>query len=512
MADDRSLLATKSIEALVSEAGAEGDHALQRVLGPVRLIMLGIGDIIGAGIFVLTGLAAAQYGGPAIVLSFVLAAVACTFAGLCYSEFASMIPASGSAYTYAYATLGELVAFLIGCALTLEFALGPATVAVGWAGYVTSFLRDFGLAIPPELLAPPGTVLVETAAGRFEALANVTERLAAQGIDPASLAHTTGLLNLPALLIVVAITAVVVLGIRESANANAVMVVIKVAVVVLFVVVGIAYVKVENWQPFIPENTGEFGRYGFTGIVRGAAVVFFAYMGFDSVSTAAQEARNPQRDLPIGILGSLGVCAVLYILVASVLTGVVSYKELNVPDPFAVGVDAIGLPWLRPLVKLGAIAGLSSVILVGMLAQSRICYVMAKDGLLPPWMARLHPRFKTPHLTTLATGAFMAVAAAVTPIAQLGELASMGTLFIFAVVCGGVVVLRRTRPELPRPFRAPLSPLVPILGVLSCVYLMYGLPGETWVRFGLWLALGTAVYFAYSRRHSAVQLALRARS
>lgn len=509
MSPGRSLLATKSIEGLVAEASASGDHALQRVLGPTRLVMLGIGDIIGAGIFVLTGLAAAQYGGPAIVLSFLLAAVACAFAGLCYSEFASMIPVSGSAYTYAYATLGELLAFLIGCALTLEFALGPATVAVGWAGYVSSFLRDFGIVIPPSLLAPPGTLLVETAAGRFEPLAGVAERLAAQGIDPASLVHATGLFNLPALLIVLVTTAVVAVGIRESTNLNAVMVVIKVAVVVLFVGVGIAYVRAENWQPFIPENTGEFGRYGFTGIVRGAAVVFFAYMGFDSVSTAAQEARNPQRDLPIGIMGSLGICAVLYILVACVLTGVVSYKELNVPDPFSVGVDAIGVTWLRPLVKLGAIAGLSSVILVGMLAQTRICYVMSKDGLLPPWVGRIHPRLKTPHLTTLAIGIVMGLAAAVTPIAELGELASMGTLFIFAVVCGAILILRRTRPDLPRPFRTPGSPMVPALGVLTCVYLMSGLPGQTWGRFGLWLALGTLVYLAYGRRHSGVQRALR---
>jgi len=505
MATPGSLFATKSIEVLASEAGAAGDHSLQRILGPTRLVMLGIGDIIGAGIFVLTGLAAAQYGGPAIVLSFVLAAVACAFAGLCYSEFASMIPVAGSAYTYAYATLGEFVAWMIGCALTLEFALGPATVAVGWSGYVGSFLRDFGISIPPSLTAPPGTLLVETAPGRWEVLADAGQRLASQGIDPASLAHATGLCNLPALLIVVLMTAVVVVGIRESANVNAVIVVIKVAVIVLFVAVGAAYVRMENWQPFVPPNTGEFGRYGFTGIVRGAAVVFFAYMGFDSVSTAAQEARNPQRDLPVGIMGSLGVCAVLYILVAGVLTGVVPYSELNVPDPFAVGVDAIGVAWLSPLVKLGAIAGLSSVILVGMLAQSRICYVMAKDGLLPPWVARIHPRFRTPHLTTLATGLVMALAAAVTPIAELGELASIGTLFIFAVVCAGIIVLRRTRPDLPRPFRTPLSPLVPGLGVVTCLYLMLGLPAQTWGRFLAWLASGAAVYFAYGRRHSLVQ-------
>ncbi len=497
-----SLTTTLSIDRLAAEARESHAHSLQRVLGPSRLVMLGIGDIIGAGIFVLTGLAAAQYAGPAIILSFVLAAIACAFAGLCYSEFAAMMPISGSAYTYAYATLGEFAAWMIGCATTLEFLVGPAAVAVGWSGYVSSLARDMGIRLPPAFTAPPGTVLVETSEGRWEVLSNVVQRLAGQGIDPSTLPHQTAVCNVLAALIVLAMMIVLIVGIRESANVNAVIVAIKVTVIVVFIAAGIAYIRAEHWQPFIPANTEGWGRYGYTGIVRGAAVVFFAYMGFDAVATAAQEAKNPQRDLPIGILGSLAGCAILYILVAVVLTGLVRYSELNVPDPIAVGVDATGLTWLSPLVKLGAIAGLSSVILVGMLAQSRIFYGMANDGLLPPWVARIHPRFKTPYLTTVVTGLVMAVLAGVTPIEVLGELVSMGTLFIFVVVCAGIIVLRRTRPDLPRPFRTPCSPLVPLLGVATCGYLMCGLPGDTWMRLLVWMAGGAVIYFAYGYRHS----------
>ncbi len=502
-----SLTTTKSIESLAAEASATHPHSLKRVLGPGRLVMLGIGDIIGAGIFVMTGLAAAQYAGPGILLSFVMAAVACGFAALCYSEFAAMIPISGSAYTYAYATLGEFAAWMIGCLLTLEYAVGPSAVAVGWSGYVLSLLRDVGVTLPPALTAPPGTVLVETSPHHWEVLSSVASRLAAQGIDVASLPHATGVFNALAAGIVLVMTAVLVRGIQESANVNAAIVVIKVSVVVVFIVAGAFYVRPEHWTPFIPPNTGEFGRFGYSGIVRGAAVVFFAYMGFDAVTTAAQEAKNPQRDLPIGILGSLAGCAVLYMLVAIVLTGLVPYAALDVPDPIAVGVDATGLRWLSPLVKLGAIGGLSTVILVGMLAQSRIFYTMSQDGLLPPWVGQLHPRLRTPHRITLVTGVVMALMAAVLPIGVLGELVSMGTLLTFVIVCAGVIILRRTRPELPRPFRTPWSPVVPALGMLTCGYLMSGLPADTWLRLIAYLALGTAVYLAYGRTHSKAQRA-----
>ena len=500
-----SLTTTKSIEQLTLEASSSGGHSLKRVLGPSQLVMLGIGDIIGAGIFVLAGLAAARYGGPAIVLSFVLAAVACSFAALCYAEFSAMLPVSGSAYTYAYATLGELTAWIIGCALTLEFTVGPAAVAVGWSGYVASLLRDFGVTVPPAWTAPPGTVLVETSPRHWEILSNVADRLAGQGIDPQTLAHQTGIVNLLAVLIVLVMMAVLVVGIQESARLNAAIVVIKVSVIVVFIAVGFAFVRPENWVPFVPPNTGEFGRFGYSGIVRGAAVVFFAFMGFDSVTAAAQEAKNPQRDLPIGILGSLLGCTVLYILVAIALTGLVPYTELNVPDPIAVGVDATGITWLSPLIKLGAICGLSSVVLVGMLAQSRIFYTMAGDGLLPPWVARIHPRFRTPHLTTMVTGVAMAVIAGTTPISVLGELVSMGTLLTFVIVCAGVIILRRKRPDLKRPFRTPWSPVVPLLGAATCAYLMSGLPADTWLRLLLWMGAGLVIYFAYSRGHSKAQ-------
>jgi basic amino acid/polyamine antiporter, APA family len=497
-----SLTTTKSLETLRAEADAGHASGLKRVLGPSRLVMLGIGDIIGAGIFVLTGLAAAQYAGPAIVLSFLMAAVACAFAALCFSEFAAMIPVSGSAYTYAYATLGELAAWTIGCLLTLEYAVGPSAVAVGWSGYVISLLRDIGVAVPAAITAPPGTVLVETAPRQWEVLAAVAARLTAGGVDVSALPHVTAVGNLLAAGIVLVMTAVVVRGIHESANVNAAIVVIKVSVVLVFIIAGAFYVRAEHWTPFVPPSSGELGRFGYSGIVRGAAVVFFAYMGFDAVTTAAQEARNPQRDLPIGILGSLAGCAVLYVLVAIVLTGLVPYAALDVPDPIAVGVDATGLRWLSPLVKLGAISGLTTVILVGMYAQSRIFYTMSRDGLLPPWVGELHPRFKSPYRITIVTGVVMALLSALTPIGVLGELVSMGTLLTFVIVCAGVVILRRTRPELPRPFRVPFSPVVPLLGVVTCGYLMSGLPADTWWRLIVYLAVGSAIYFAYGRTHS----------
>ena len=338
-----SLFVTKSLERLRSEADHTGEHSLRRVLGPANLMALGIGAIIGAGIFVLTGLAAAQYAGPAIVLSFVFAGLACAFAGLCYSEFASMIPMAGSAYTYGYATLGEFVAWIIGWDLILEYSVGAATVAVGWSGYVVSFLRDLGVIVPPALTAAPGTVLVETAPGYWEALANVSARLVAQGVDPSSLAQVTTIFNLPAVVIVLLVTILLVVGIKESANANNLIVVLKLAVVLAFIAAGIAYVRPENWTPFVPANTGEFGAFGWSGVLRGAGVIFFAYIGFDAVSTAAQEAKNPQRDMPIGMLGSLAICTVLYVAVALVLLGIVDYRQLNVASPISVGIHANGL-------------------------------------------------------------------------------------------------------------------------------------------------------------------------
>ncbi|TFG46339.1 MAG: amino acid permease [Gemmatimonadales bacterium] len=486
-----SLFRRKDVAALQAEL--ETDHSLKRTLGAGGLVMLGIGAIIGAGIFVLTGQAAASYAGPAIVYSFLLAGLACAFAGLCYAEFAAMIPIAGSAYTYGYATMGEFVAWIIGWDLILEYLFAASTVAVGWSGYFTSLLRDMGINIPAAYSSAPYDHHAVPDAGL-----NIW-RLFTEGW----IRNPDAVLNVPAMVIVGLISMLLIVGIQESSRFNNIIVVVKLAVVLAFIGFGAAYINRENWEPFIPTMT-EPGHFGWSGIVRAAGVIFFAYIGFDAVSTAAQETKNPKRDMPIGILGSLVICTVLYIAVSLVLTGIVSYKELNVPDPIAVGINAAGpgLAWLRPFIKIGAIAGLSSVILVMLMGQPRIFYTMAKDGLLPAVFSAVHPKFKTPWLATIMTGAVAMLCAGLLPIGLLGELVSIGTLLAFAIVCGGVLVLRYTDPDIPRPFRTPLVPLVPILGVGMCFYLMWGLPIDTWARLIVWMAIGIAIYFFYGRKHS----------
>lgn len=459
---------------------------LKRTLSAANLVSLGIGCIIGAGIFVMTGQAAAQYAGPAIILSFVIAGLCCAFAGLCYAELASMLPVSGSAYSYSYASLGELFAWVMGWLLLLEYGVAASTVAVGWSGYLVSFLGNFGIVIPAWLTTPTLQMDIAT--------------------------HTvtnTGGFNLPAMLGILAMTWLLVTGVKESATVNSVIVAIKLSVVVLFIAIGIFYVNPENWTPFIPENTGVDGQYGWSGILRGAGIVFFAYVGFEAVSTAAQEARNPKRDVPIGIIGSLVVCTILYMLVALVLTGVVPYETLNVPDPIAKAVDAIQLPWLSFLIKIGAIAGLTSVMMVLLYGQTRIFYTMARDGLMPPSFAKVHPKYQTPWINTILVGSIIGFVAATTPINILGDLVSMGTLTAFSIICFTVLYLRKAQPDLPRPFMVPFSPWFPMLGIGFCGYLMFGLlSNPITIKFYIvYLGIGLAVYFLYSHKHSKLRAA-----
>jgi APA family basic amino acid/polyamine antiporter len=473
-----SLFTRKSL----AELRLESERSLlRRSLGPLHLTALGVGSIIGTGIFVFTGVAASTAAGPGLVLSMILSAVGCAFAGLCYAEFAAMVPVAGSAYTYAYATVGEIFAWIIGWDLILEYALSASTVAVGWSGYFVSFCRDLGITIPPALTVPAG---------------------ATQTLPDGSVIH--GAFNLPAAIIVLLVAALLVIGIKQSAGTNTALVLIKSLVLVFFVALGIAYVRRENLTPLIPPNEGHFGAFGWSGILRGAGIMFFAYIGFDAVSTAAQEAKNPQRDMPIGILGSLAICTVIYIAVAIVLLGIVSYRRLNVPDPLAVGIDATGLRWFSPVVKVSALFGLFSTMLVQMLAQTRIFYSMSRDGLLPPLFGVVHPRFRTPYLSTIMTGSIISVAAGLLPIDVLGQLVSIGTLLAFVLVCIGVVKLRRTAPDLERPFRTPWVPTVPILGAVICLAQMVGLPLQTWIRLVIWLAAGLAIYFGYSRSRASI--------
>src|SRR5664280_1992946 len=520
-----NLLITKPLNQLMTESKETG--GLKRSLTPLNLTTLGIGAIIGAGIFVLTGQAAAQYAGPGIVLSFVISGLACGFAGLCYAEFASMIPIAGSAYTYSYATLGEFFAWIIGWDLILEYLFAASTVAVGWSGYIVSLMNDINIHIPAQFTGASGTVLVNVPDMGWMTHSNAVNALASSVLNIDSLQHVTCIINLPAMFIVALLTALWVIGIKESANFNNVMVITKVAVIIVFIAIGFMFVKAANWHPFIPANkveqtpitsyggllgwlkaySHEFGKYGISGILRGAGVIFFAYIGFDAVSTAAQEAKNPQKDMPVGILGSLGISTVLYILVAIVLTGIVSYTTLNVADPVAVGVDAMGkgMFWLRPIVKVAAIAGLSSVILVMLLGQPRIFYSMSKDGLLPPVFSKVHPRFKTPYVSTIITGTVAMIIAGILPISILGELVSIGTLLAFIIVCMSVLVLRKSKPDIKRPFKTPWVPLVPILGASICFLQMASLPLDTWLRLIIWMAIGFCIYFFYGVKHSKIR-------
>jgi APA family basic amino acid/polyamine antiporter len=473
------LFKKKDINVILQEADTT-NGGLKRTLTATNLVALGIGAIVGTGIFVITGQAAAQYAGPALTLSFVISALGCIFAGFCYAEFAAMIPVSGSVYSYSYATMGEFLAWFIGWDLVLEYLFACSTVAVGWSGYMQSLLEGWGVYLPAQLTHPT----LDHVAGEW--------------------VLTGSLVNFPAVCIVAIVTALLLGGLRQSAWVNNVIVAIKVAVILLFIGFGLSYVDTGNWSPYIPENTGEFGHYGWSGIFRGAAVVFFAYLGFDALSTAAQETRNPQKDMPKGILISLIICALLYVAVTAVLTGMVNYKDLHVDAPIAEAIDraGAGLAWMSPFIKLGAIAGISSVILVMMMGQSRIYYAISRDGLLPKRFSQVNAKSGVPQNATVFAGLATGFIAGILPLSVLSELVSIGTLMAFAIVCLSVVVLRKTQPHLKRPFKVPFIWVIPPLGALFCFVQMLSLPWATWFRLILWTLIGIIIYFTYSRRHS----------
>jgi APA family basic amino acid/polyamine antiporter len=488
------LLARKPLQVLLDEMA--GEHRLRRILGPVTLTSLGVGAIIGAGIFVTTGAIAKNTTGPALMLSYVAAGLVCIFAALCYAEFASMVPVAGSAYTYAYATLGEVFAWVIGWDLVLEYAVGSAVVANGWSGYFQSVLGLLDITLPTALSGPAFAYSPE-----------------ATGFVP--LARTDSLINLPAVVIVLIVTTVLVVGIKESARFNAAMVIVKVAAVLFVIFVGAFYVNTANWEPFAPFGMTGLNLFGYhvsgeadaggrpLGMLAGAALAFFAYIGFDSVSTHSEEAKNPQRDVPIGIIASLVICTVLYIAVVAVLTGMVKYSELDIAAPVADAFDRVGLGWAHALIAAAGVAGITSVLLVMMLSQPRVLLAMARDGLLPQsFFGAVHEKFRTPYKSTILTGVFVAVLAAFLPIDVLLELVNIGTLLAFVIVCAAVMIMRKTHPDAHRPFRVPLVPLIPILGIVTCSILMFSLPAYNWVRLAVWLAIGFAIYFGYSRRHS----------
>ncbi len=475
------LFSKKSINELIAES-EEGEHKLHRVLSTTNLIMIGVGVIIGAGLFSITGIAAGQHAGPAVTISFLIAGIGCAFAALCYAEFSTMIPVAGSAYTYSYATLGELIAWIIGWDLVLEYAVGAATVSISWSSYIAQLLQYYDIYLPLELRM-----------SYFETLT---------GSD-GTIHH--GIVNLPALFIIVAVSLLLVRGVKESSTVNNIIVVLKVAVILIFITLGWAYINQANYVPYIPQNTGEFGSFGWSGIIRAAGIIFFAFIGFDAISTAAQESSNPTRSMPIAIFASLAICTVLYILFAHVITGMVSYtafKKLDIMAPAVVAIQQMPYMWLQQLVIVAVLLGYTSVILVMLMGQSRVFYSMSKDGLLPKIFSDVHPKFKTPWKSNLLFMVFVGVFAGFVPAHVVIEMTSIGTLLAFVIVCLGIIILRKTMPDAPRVFKTPFVPWVPLAGIFFCLGMMFFLRWETWVRLFIWMGIGFVIYFLYSRKNS----------